>query len=51
MMNRITTIDVTRGLVMVIMALDHVRDLLHISAMDGDPTNLTTTTAPLFLTR
>ncbi len=50
-MNRITTIDVTRGLVMVIMALDHVRDLLHISAMDGEPTNLTTTTTPLFLTR
>ncbi len=50
-MNRITTIDVTRGLVMVIMALDHVRDLLHISAMDSDPTDLTTTTVPLFMTR
>lgn len=50
-MNRITTIDVTRGLVMVIMALDHVRDLLHISAMTADPTDLTTTTVPLFFTR
>lgn len=50
-MNRITTIDVTRGLVMVIMALDHVRDLLHITAMSQNPTDLTTTTAPLFLTR
>ena len=36
---------------MVIMALDHSRDLLHISAMSSDPTDLTTTTVPLFLTR
>jgi uncharacterized membrane protein len=50
-MNRITTIDVTRGLVMVIMALDHVRDLLHSTALTQSPTDLTTTTAPLFLTR
>ncbi|WP_019986858.1 DUF1624 domain-containing protein [Rudanella lutea] len=48
---RITSIDVVRGLVMVIMALDHVRDLLHVTATDQDPTNLATTTAPLFLTR
>jgi len=50
-MNRIQTIDVTRGLVMVIMALDHVRDLLHTPALTQDPTDLSTTTAPLFLTR
>ncbi len=50
-MKRITTIDVTRGLVMVIMALDHVRDLLHLPALTQDPTDLSTTTAPLFLTR
>jgi uncharacterized membrane protein len=50
-MNRIYTIDVIRGLVMVIMALDHVRDLLHTPALTQDPTNLSTTTAPLFLTR
>lgn len=49
--NRITTIDVTRGLVMVIMALDHVRDLLHTPALTQDPTDLTTTTPALFLTR
>lgn len=36
---------------MVIMALDHVRDLLHTTAQTLDPTNLLTTTAPLFLTR
>jgi uncharacterized membrane protein len=50
-MNRIYTIDITRGLVMVIMALDHVRDLLHASALTQDPTDLSSTTAPIFLTR
>lgn len=50
-MNRITTIDVTRGLVMIIMALDHVRDLFHLPALDQDPTNLSTTTPILFMTR
>lgn len=50
-MNRITTIDVTRGLVMVIMALDHVRDLIHLPALTQNPTDLTSTTAPVFLTR
>ena len=50
-MNRVTTIDVTRGLVMVIMALDHVRDLLHIPALTQNPADLTTTTSAIFLTR
>jgi uncharacterized membrane protein len=50
-MNRIYTIDITRGLVMVIMALDHVRDLLHAPALTQDPTDLSSTTAPIFLTR
>lgn len=50
-MKRVGTIDVIRGVVMVIMALDHVRDLLHIPALTQDPTNLATTTAPVFLTR
>ncbi len=36
---------------MVVMALDHVRDLLHITAAEQDPTDLTTTTPVLFLTR
>jgi uncharacterized membrane protein len=49
--SRILTIDTVRGLVMVIMALDHVRDLLHLPAQTQDPTDLNTTTAPIFLTR
>lgn len=50
-MNRVTTIDITRGLVMVIMALDHVRDLLHTPALTQNPTDLATTTPAIFLTR
>lgn len=40
-----------RGLVMIIMALDHVRDLLHVTSLTQSPTDLNTTTAPLFFTR
>lgn len=47
-MKRINSIDFTRGLVMVIMALDHCRDLLHIGT---SPTDLTVTTPLLFFTR
>lgn len=36
---------------MIIMALDHVRDYFHISAMVEDPTNPATTTPILFFTR
>ncbi|MFD2936596.1 DUF1624 domain-containing protein [Spirosoma flavum] len=50
-MKRVTAIDVTRGLVMVIMALDHVRDLLHVPALTQNPTDLATTTPAIFMTR
>lgn len=50
-MKRISSIDFTRGLVMVIMALDHVRDFMHITSLSQDPTDLRTTSAGLFLTR
>lgn len=48
---RISSIDTLRGLIMVIMALDHVRDYFHITAITSDPTNLATTTPALFFTR
>ena len=50
-MKRLPSIDRIRGLVMVIMALDHVRDLFHIPALMQDPTDLATTTPAIFLTR
>lgn len=49
--NRIASIDILRGLVMIIMALDHTRDFFHATAMTDDPLNLATTTVPLFFTR
>ncbi|HEY1021055.1 MAG TPA: hypothetical protein VGE06_02025, partial [Flavisolibacter sp.] len=48
---RIDSIDFLRGLVMVIMALDHTRDFIHQEAMTGDPLNFATTSPLLFLTR
>lgn len=48
---RLASVDALRGLVMIIMALDHVRDFIHRGAMSGSPTDLATTTPVLFLTR
>ncbi|AVI50015.1 hypothetical protein C5O00_02060 [Pukyongia salina] len=48
---RIQSIDILRGIVMVIMALDHVRDYFHAGAFVSDPSNLETTTPILFFTR
>jgi len=50
-MKRIASIDITRGFVMVIMALDHVRDLMHVNSITQSPTNLETTSPALFFTR
>ena len=48
---RIDSIDFLRGLVMIIMALDHTRDFFNSQAMVDDPLNFATTTPALFLTR
>jgi uncharacterized membrane protein len=48
---RIQSVDALRGLVMIIMALDHVREFFHTGAMSFQPEDLTRTTTALFLTR
>ena len=48
---RIESVDILRGLVMIIMALDHVRDYFHIAANTDNPLNLATTTPELYFTR
>lgn len=48
---RIQSIDLLRGLVMVIMALDHVRDFFHWSAFRYDPLDFSQTSTPIFVTR
>ena len=48
---RIDSIDAVRGAIMIIMALDHVRDFIHRAAMTSSPTDLAVTTPFLFFTR
>jgi uncharacterized membrane protein len=45
---RIESIDLVRGAIMILMALDHTRDFF---GRPGNPTNLATASAALFLTR
>lgn len=48
---RIQSLDVVRGLIMIVMALDHVRDYFHADAFVYDPGNLGKTSVLLFITR
>jgi uncharacterized membrane protein len=49
--SRLSSVDALRGLIMVIMALDHVRDFYHVDAAAFRPDDLAKTTASLFFTR
>lgn len=46
---RIEAIDLVRGVIMILMALDHTRDFFRASS--SNPTDLANTTIPLFFTR
>ncbi|SHM79905.1 DUF1624 domain-containing protein [Mucilaginibacter sp. OK098] len=49
--HRIQSIDVLRGIIMLIMTLDHCRDFFHFQGSQYSPTNMATTTVLLFFTR
>ncbi len=49
--SRVLSIDLLRGVVMILMALDHVRDYFHADAFLYDPLDLDKTSPLLFFTR
>jgi uncharacterized membrane protein len=49
--SRIAAIDVMRGLVMVIMVMDHVRERIYLHKQVSDPMDIVTTPPELFFTR
>ena len=51
MTNRIQSVDALRGLIMIVMALDHTRDFFHSAAFQFQPEDLTRTTTAIFFTR
>ena len=48
---RVQAVNLLRGLVIVLMAIDHTRDYMHSGAMAFRPEDLTQTTRAIFLTR
>lgn len=48
---RVNAVDLLRGVVMVIMLLDHTREFIHRDALNFDPGDLTKTNTLLFFTR
>ena len=47
--SRLDSVDVLRGVIMILMALDHTRD--YFGDLAASPTSLATASAPLFMTR
>jgi uncharacterized membrane protein len=45
---RVDSIDIVRGVIMIVMALDHVRDFFGVA---GNPTDPVRTTVQMFFTR
>lgn len=48
---RIQSVDALRGAIMILMAIDHIRDFVARSAMQFSPTDLERTTGAIFFTR
>lgn len=48
---RLDAIDLVRGIVMILMVLDHTRDFVHAGGIVSDPLNPATTTGLLYVTR
>ena len=48
---RLDSVDLLRGLLMVVMLIDHTRDYVHRDGLSGDPLALATTTPLLYFTR
>ena len=48
---RVASIDALRGLVMLLMLVDHVRETVYLHAQVGDPVDVMTTPPGLFFTR